>query len=227
MKSAFISHLSMHLINVALDGQEMAKSKDKKKDFAKFLACSSLLESETFSFYNSLAEKVDHPLVKSLLRYIAYDSQKHSAILKGIADTLTESEIKVKDCKKELGETWSTIRAFSDEIAEKTRIPIEDLPSLLEKVTFLESTAGEEYSMLVRVKTIQFMKKQIRELYGVDLESLTNVFDVIIRDEEIHGNLLETIGKIIAGKEKPEEEITPIVKYQNPDAWNRPMHPQI
>jgi rubrerythrin len=63
--------------------------------------------------------------------------------------------------------------------------------------------------------------KEINQLYDIDLGSVKKIFLNIIRDEETHRELLERIKTLV----KPETELdtAPVVKYQNPDAWSRPL----
>lgn len=201
----------------------MAKLKGKE-DFLDFLYCSSILEDRTSVLYSSLAEKTRLPLVKALLLHIAYDSGKHSAILEGIAKSIGVWKTKTdKDCERRFGESWRTIRDLSEDLAQRKRIPNEDLPSFVKKLERLESTSGEEYHMLVQLKTLQFMTKEIRELYNVDLEDLKDIFEEMIKDEERHTELLATIIKIFTLPEQKSTENAPVVKYQNPDSWVSPL----
>jgi len=94
---------------------------------------------------------------------------------------------------------------------------------LIEKLMLLESTVGEEYYILVQLKTLQYMTREIREIYNVDLEDLKDILETIIRDEETHRELLSKMKKILVGEEKQIEDIAPAVKYKNPDAWSRSM----
>ena len=54
---------------------------------------------------------------------------------------------------------------------------------------------------------------------------MKDIFEVIIRDEETHTELLLKMRKILAGEEKKDEqkEKAQMIKYNNPDAWSRPM----
>ena len=83
----------------------------------------------------------------------------------------------------------------------------------------LESTVGEEYYILVQLKTLQYMTREIREIYNVDLEDLKDILETIIRDEETHRELLAKMKKILVGEEKQTEDIAPAVTYKNPNAW--------
>jgi rubrerythrin len=198
----------------------MAKDKSKES-FLDFLYCSSILEEKTSLLYGNLAKKARWPLVKALLLQIAYDSGKHSAILQGIGKSIGKPKAKAKNCEGKLGETWEAILVLSQKVARKKRIPNEELPSFVGKLERLESTMGKEYYMLVQLKTLQFMTKEIRELYDVDLEDLRDIFEEMIKDEERHAELLGTIRRILGPHEQKKNENAPLVRYQNPDSWIR------
>jgi rubrerythrin len=203
-------------------------TKSKQEGIVEFLHCASVLEERTSVLYKNLAEKVDHPLVNSLLLHIAYDSQKHSAILKGIVESIAHTDKPPKGCEKKLyGDTWQTIERLLKETAREERITQERLPSLVKKLTTLESTVGEEYYVLVQLKTLQFMTKKIRETYNVDLEDLKDILETIIRDEEIHKELLAKMKRIAAGEKEQTEDEAPLVKYKSPDAWTTHIPPGI
>ncbi len=76
---------------------------------------------------------------------------------------------------------------------------------------------GEEYYLLVQMKTLERMTKIINEQYSIDLTKMKKIFLKIIRDEERHIEILETIKQMTTEKEEPSN--TPFVKFQNPDAW--------
>lgn len=194
--------------------------KIKQENIADFLHCASVLEEKTHLLYKNLADKVDIPLVNSLLLHIAYDSQKHSAILKGISESIAKPKNPSKNCDKKLfGPTWTSIERLAEEIAREKRIPKENISSLVRKLMILESTVGEEYYILVQLKTLEYMTREIRETYNVDLKDLKDIFETIIRDEETHRELLAKMNKILAGKEKQAEDKAPLVKYRSPDSW--------
>ena len=196
--------------------------KDKSDNIADSLSCDSVFEKRTYTLYKNLADRVDLPFVKSLLLHIAYDSQKHSAILNGISQSIGGSKVKAKDCGKRLSKSWMVIDDVSYEIANEKSL-VESLPSLTKKLSLLESAMGEEYYTLVRMKTLQQMTALIRDRYNVDLEDLKDVFETIIKDEEIHQDLLVKMKKFLAGQQVKKLDTAPTVRYENPDAWRRPI----
>jgi rubrerythrin len=188
---------------------------------AGLINCLSLLENNTFLLYKHLADKVEAPLVKSFLLQIATDSQKHSIALKGVSESIAKPKGKPRECEKKIGETWRVIDVILREIESKERIPEGDLPQLAEKLVVLESVMGEEYYQFVQLKTLELMMKEINQIYNIDLSSVKKIFLHIIQDEENHRELLEKIIKLFTPKEKMDS--APVVKYQNPDSWSRPL----
>jgi rubrerythrin len=200
-------------------------AKMKQESVADFLNCASILEERAYSLYKNLADKVDLPLVNSLLLHIAYDSRKHSTVLRGITESIGKPRKQPKDYEKRLffGKTWTVIETLAREIAKEQRIPKESMASLVKKLMLLESTVAEKYHILVQLKTLQYMTREIREVYNVDIRDMKDILAVIIKDEETHRKLLSKMKKILVGKEEQTEDKAPAFKYENPDAWSREM----
>jgi rubrerythrin len=74
----------------------------------------SLLENNTFLLYENLSEKVEEPLVKSFLLQISIDSQKHSIVLRGVAESIGKPDGKLKNCKKNRGNHGKLLKLFSE-----------------------------------------------------------------------------------------------------------------
>ncbi len=197
----------------------------KQESIADFLLCASILEERAYSLYKNLADKVNLPLVNSLLLHIAYDSRKHSAVLKGITESIAKPRKQPKDYEKKLffGKSWTVIENLAREIAEEQKIPKESMASLVKKLMLLESTVGEKYHILVQLKTLRYMTREMRETYNVDIKDLKDILAIIIKDEETHRKLLSKMKRILVGKEEQIDDKAPAFKYQNPNAWSRAM----
>ena len=200
----------------------MTKNNDPKV-LADFINCLGILENDTFLLYTALSNKIELPLVKSLLRAIAEDSLKHSTLLKGVAESITEAKETPKDCEKKTGEAWRLIANFTKEIAAKEKFSEEEMSQLWDKLAFFESILGEEYYVFVQMKTLDLMMKEINQIYNIDLGSLKSIFTRIINDEEHHREMLGTIKGILQRHSEPSN--TPVVKYQNPDSWISSLPP--
>ena len=196
---------------------------DDPKVLADFINCLSILENDTFLLYKALSDKVELPLVKSLMSSIAKDSLKHSTLLKGVFESIAKTHEKPNDCEKKTGEAWRLVANFNKEIASKEKLSKMELSQLSEKLAFFESILGEEYYMFVQMKTLQLMMKEINQIYNIELTSLRSIFTHIINDEEHHREVLETIKSILERHHKVD--MNPEVKYQNPDAWIKSFPP--
>ena len=192
-------------------------SKDAK-DVAGFLYCTSNLEEKVFSLYRALSDKVQNSIVKSLLLYIAYDSLKHSLVMRGIAETISKSTPKPEDCEKKLNQIWEKIVSLSTEFSKREKVGDNELQTLAHELADFENSLSEEYFVLVQLKTLEYMTKEIAQIYKVDLEGLKNIFELIIKDEENHREILNSIEELFATEEILKDN-TPVVKYQHPEAW--------
>lgn len=188
------------------------------KDIAGFLWCSSSLEERVFSLYRNLSDRVQNPVVKSLFLYIAYDSLKHSQIMRGIAETISNTRPKTGDCEKKLKPVWEKIVTFSQEVSKRLKISDRELSSMAQELAGFENSLSEEYFVLVQLKTLQYMTKEVAQFYKVDLDSLRSIFELITKDEENHREILASIKELFIPKESAKNN-TPIVRYQHPNAW--------
>lgn len=187
-----------------------------QKSLVEFINCLRILESQTYLLYKNLSEKVENTLVKTLLGEIAIDSQKHSEILRGVGESIAHPKGDQKECAKDNKLLQGVIK-LQKEIANMKSLTSEDLLSLNGRLQILESQMGEEYYVLVQMKTLIFLTAQINQSYNIDLSNVEHIFASIISDEERHKELLETIKNMVTPKE--QEINNPFVRFQNPDAW--------
>ena len=193
-------------------------SSKNAKDVAGFLYCSGNLEEKVFALYRTLSDKLQNPIVKSLLLYIAYDSLKHSLTMRGIAETISKSKPKPEDCERKMNQIWRKITSLSAEISNRETIGDHELSALATELAGFENSLSEEYFVLVQLKTLEYMTKEITQMYKVDLDGLRDIFELIIKDEENHREILNSIGELFA-TEQIMKNNTPVVKYQHPEAW--------
>lgn len=194
-----------------------------ENDIVALFGCSSILEEKTSILYMKVAEKIQLPLVKSHLVHIAHDSRKHSAIFKGISESIGKSRSKPKDCEKKLGQIWQVTKDLTREVASKPKMSEKEIAGLVERLAPIESFMGEEYYMFVQVKTLKFLTKEIRQIYNVNLENVKYILEGVIRDEDTHLRLLSTIKEILTKRKLKRKDNVPEVKYPSPDAWIRSL----
>jgi rubrerythrin len=195
---------------------------NEAQTMAEYMKCLSNLETSTATLYKEIADKTDMPLVKSLFMQISIDSQKHSVILEGISQSIAPTKVDQKGCEQKMGKPFEFINKAQKEIAKIKKIDEKNLSWLVEKLSFFESVMGEDYYMFTQLHSLQILVKKINEDYNIDLTGTKHLFTKIIQDEDYHRELLETIRGLVVKKEV-ENDNSPVVKYQNPDSWSRPM----
>ena len=123
------------------------------KNIAELLNCLSVVEEKVYNLYDDIAGKTEMPFVKSLFKQIAIDSHKHSVILKGISQSINETEPSSKQCMENFGPAWKTLTLAQEEIAKIQKIDKENLPWLVKRLAHFESDMGEEYFIFIQLKT--------------------------------------------------------------------------
>jgi rubrerythrin len=182
---------------------------------ASFLKCLSILETEAYRLYKVLSDKVEPPLLKSLLFSVASDSEKHAALLKGIADSIAPKiQVTAKECEQRIGETLCLTTTLTKEISAKGKINEEALSQLIEKLDELEGTVGEEYSIFVQLKTLEVLSGEINRLYKIELSRLKGVFVGIMNDEEHHREIIATVKEMLQKRHETQINEDPLWAYR-------------
>ena len=197
----------------------MGKSEDLK-NLTNSMRCLIVFEQKTVSLYEDISEKTRHlPLVKSLLLQVSLDSRKHAIILKGIVQSLPKTNWKPDNLPKTMADAWRSIDAFQVEISDVEEIVEEDLSNLPRQLSALETIMAEAYDILVQYENLDLISTQLSNIYHANFESLKKIFMEIIHDEEHHKEILLTIKDLLERKKEEKTESTPMVRFQNPDAW--------
>lgn len=160
------------------------------KNIAEFFHCLSMLENMTSQLYELLSQKVEFPLAKSSFLTIAKESENHSSMLKHVIERLGSAEFKEKDCKKGLGETWEYVIDLFQSIQKESSFDSEELLELSKKLAVIEANYVEEYSISVKLKTLEYMSSEISKAYNIDLNEIKSTLEAIIAEEESHQRLL-------------------------------------
>jgi len=177
----------------------MAVKRDKR-DLAKFLQCSSILEEKVAAAYESFAERAQNPSIKPLLLFISYDSLKHSRILKMLGELIAETTVTTDECETMLGKAWmKSIFQAQKEAMKKETTEDNELASLIDEMINFESFLGEEYLTILHLKTMQLIAMDPR----IDQPNLKRILVWIVEDEERHELILTRIRALTT---TPKEE---------------------
>jgi rubrerythrin len=175
------------------------------QNIAELFHCLSLLENKTSTLYQTVIKKTQFSKAKTLLEKLVVDSNKHAKILQELGSKFGKFEADEKACSQKIGESWMVLSILQREIDDMKVIEVDDLPSLSKKLLVLESVLGEEYYMMVQMKTLEMMDKQINQLYHVDLSEMRGIFAKILSEEERHIEILESIHQLLARNQKLDD----------------------
>lgn len=182
---------------------------------AKYISGLGMLEGRAFQLFECISKKIELPRVKFSLLYVAYDSLKNSTILLELSKSLEMPQATTLNYESIMGETWRIVGDLYREIMKLENISREDLARFADRLISVYAR------LIVQLKTLRYMSKEISQSYGVDLESLEDIFDLLIGAEETDSMVLMAL----KGPSENPASVTPsglFVKYTNPDRWYQP-----
>ncbi len=200
----------------------MKEMKDPQT-IAAYIQCLSVFETNTYHLYQTLAGKVQMPLASGLLNGIAQDCQKHSMFLKTLSECIDIPDKKIKSCEKKLRKTLRIIDSFHLEIQARERINHTNFPHTADNLSIIAGSLGEEYRMLVKSSTLEFLVKGINKKYSINLKDVQFIFDTIIAEQKQHEKLLAIVEVLLRKNIPKKADCALSVKFQNPDRWSQTL----
>jgi len=167
-------------------------------DLAKYAHCCSILEDAVARAYRRTALLTVERELKPLLLHIAYDSFKHSKVLREIAKGLSAKvKVDLEACLKQMGEAWKRVVESAEAMASrKERVRAEELLTIIDRMEGIENFTGEEYLMLINSRVLQV----VSHIGKKDLELYKAVLKLIAEDEECHKLILGKIKEFLFNK---------------------------
>ncbi len=181
----------------------------------------SLFEKKTSLLYEDLAEKLDSPLTKALVKSIALDGTKHAVTLKGIAQSITKNTSKPMDLPKAMKETWNKIDKFQIELSKIDAVTKEELADVCTQLTVIETSLAAQYDDLLNFDLLESLCEELNREHKITFESIKMLLLDAHHDEEHHKALLAIVAEFPSA-EVQKVDNTPAVSFRNPDAWSRP-----
>jgi hypothetical protein len=194
---------------------------EKLRESVQYLKQCSSIENETFKLCETLSKKMNQP-ESSFILGIAYDSQKGSKIIQGILDRLDLPETENKNLRKELAELAIDIMTLEKTISKIGNLEYLITCEMLKKSINLEVLLTKVYTNYLESNSARTIVDELSKTGIADLESFKKVFEYLIEEKGKHRQtLVETMYILEAKETETRRQITPIVKYQNPDQWIR------
>jgi hypothetical protein len=192
---------------------------DKLRESLQYLKQCSNIENETFKLYETLSKKVNQP-ESSLILGIAYNSLKNTKIIQGILDCVDLTEIENKNVRKELSELCAEISILENKISKINNLEYLVSCEMLKESISLETLLSKIYTIYLESNLARVIVDELSKTGTVDLDNFKKLFEFFIEEKGKDKEAITECMYILEAKEKENRrQITPIVKYQNPDSW--------
>ena len=194
---------------------------DKLHESAQYLKHCMIVETEAFKLYETLSKKINQP-ENSFILGIAYDNLKNTKIIQGILDCLDPLEPENKNVRKDLSELAAQITALNKKISKINNLDYLILSEILKESINLEVLLTEVYANYLKSSSPKIIVDELSENLAVNLNTFKKVIQDFIDEKGKHREtIVETMYLLEAKETEVHRQITPIIKYRNPDAWIR------
>jgi len=193
----------------------------KLEESTQYLRGFGLIENECFNIYDKLSKKINHP-ESSLILGIAYDSLKCSKIVHAILDCFDQTGPENIKTKKDLTDLAAQLSTFSKEVQKINCLSYQASCEVLKELTKIEKLLTDTYNSYANSSAISAIAQEVTKYANVNVDNFSKVFVKIAEEKERHREeLIEIIYALEQTEANRLRQITPVVKYQNPDAWIR------
>jgi hypothetical protein len=194
---------------------------DKLRESIQYLKQCTTIENETFKLYETLSKKMNQP-ESSFILGIAYDSQKSAKIIQGILNCLELPELENKNSRKELAELDTDIMTLEKTISKISNLEYLITCEMIKKSINLEVLLTKVYTNYLESNSARTIVDELSKTGIIDLDSFKKVFEYLIEEKGRHRQtFVETMYVLEVKETETRRQITPVVKYQNPDKWIR------
>jgi len=194
---------------------------DKLKESAQYLKHCQIIENEAFCLYETLSKKINQP-ESSFILGIAYDSLKNARILQGILDYFDPIDPENKNVRKDLSELAAEIMMLGKKISKINSLDYLISYEILKESINLEVLLSEVYTNYLKSSLPKIIIDEFSETCAINLNNFKKILEGFIEEKGKHRQTIVETRYLLEAKEtEVHRQITPIIKYQNPDAWIR------
>ena len=194
---------------------------DKLQESVQYLKHCMIVENEAFNLYETLSKKINQP-ESSFILGIAYDSLKNARIIQSILDCLDQLEPENKNVRKDLSELATQITTLGKKISKINSLDYLISCEILKESINLEVLLTEVYTNYLKSSSPKIIVDELSETLVVNLNNFKKVIQDFIDEKGKHREtIVETMYLLEAKETEVHRQITPIIKYRNPDAWIR------
>jgi hypothetical protein len=193
---------------------------EKLNESAQYLKCCCDIEIEASKLYETVSKKINQP-ESSFILGLAYDSLKSAKIIQGILDCLDIPDLENASCKKNLAELTVEISTLSKKVSKINSLNFLLTYEVLKESTKLEDLLSQIYTNYLKSSGPKNIAEEFSKGFIINLTHFKRVFEILVEQKTQHREtIVETKFCLEAKETETLRQITPLVKYQNPDAWN-------
>ncbi|XHH07836.1 MAG: hypothetical protein ACFCUE_09685 [Candidatus Bathyarchaeia archaeon] len=191
---------------------------EKIEESAQYLKGCTSIETQAFKLYETLAKKINHPESSFVLGF-AYDSIKNAKIIQAMLQTIDLPE-EDNENKKTVSLLASEVYTFLKKIEKTNSIDQKNLIEIFKELVRLEDLVSKLYSEFMESNYPKVLAEEMAKFFTMDYSNFKKVFEGFVTEKQKHRETMIEIIYCIGAKEAERaKNMTPTVKYQNPDAW--------
>ncbi len=192
---------------------------DKVQESIQYLKQCSIVENESSRLYETLSRKINPP-ESSYVLGLAYDSLKNSKIIQAVLDYFDPEEIENKSTKKNLTELAAETAMLFKKVSKINNLDYLLSCEILKQLITLEDTMGEAYKNYLQTNAPKTLAEELSKSATINFVTFKKIFETFIEEKIKHrGTLIDIMYSLELKQTEIHRKITPLVKYQNPDAW--------
>lgn len=192
---------------------------DKVQESIQYLKYCSITENEGFKLYETLSKKINQPESSSILG-LAYDSLKNAKIIQAILDYFEPEDIENKNAKKNLAELAAETSTLSKKISKINSLDYLVAVETLKELITLEDALGEAYKNYLQSNAPKMLVEELSKSVTINFAHFKKIFENFSEEKVRHrGVIVDVMYSLELKESENHRKITPLVKYQNPDAW--------
>jgi hypothetical protein len=192
---------------------------DKVQESIQYLKQCSIVENESSRLYETLSRKINQ-LESSYILGLAYDSLKNSKIIQALLDYFDPEEIENKNTKKNLTELAAETAMLFKKASKINNLDYLLSCEILKQLITLEDTMGQAYKNYLQTNAPKTLAEELSKSITINFVNFKKIFETFTEEKIKHrGTLVDIMYSLELKETEIHRKITPLVKYQNPDAW--------
>jgi|WetSurMetagenome_2_1015567.scaffolds.fasta_scaffold93568_1 hypothetical protein len=192
---------------------------DKILKVTKYLHGCQTIEKEVSLLYTTATKKLPSPQLSTITTAIAFDKQKHAAVIEELLKPLSYIALSPNELSAEFKSGVEETRKLRNAIAVHNDLNPEEIEKFLKNLTNLEDSLSDLYGNLIDSKLLEDYSKDVADEPVLSSENLKYILQAFKQDNLKHRDML--IESLYFYKKNLQKNIdnTPKVRYNNPDSW--------